>query len=149
MRERFFSERHFVRKVLLQFVEKRESIMCENKMVLFFRKKSDSFHYANKSEFAWKILIANPKYLNDGINQPRIGFQGKAIWKDLLVRPHQEVGMLTPSEAERNFTDKKETSILEFPAGSIQNTPAVSFLYFSRQEHSSEISIQGNILIRM
>ena len=34
-------------------------------------------------------MIANQEYLDDEIEQPRIGFQDKAIQKVLLMRPHQ------------------------------------------------------------
>ena len=43
------------------------------------------------------------------------------------MRPHQRSGMQTPSEAERNFADKKEKSILDFPTKSVQNTLTVSY----------------------
>ena len=36
-----------------------------------------------------KYVIANQEYLNDEIEQLRIGFQDKAVQKPLLLRPHQ------------------------------------------------------------
>ena len=42
------------------------------------------------------------------------------------IRPHQRLGMQTPSEVERDFANKKEKSILDFPTKSVQNTLTVS-----------------------
>ena len=58
-------------------------------------------------------MIANQEYLNDEIEQLRIGFQDKAILTVLLVRPHQMRRNIDSKWSGTEF-HKKKKSILDF-----------------------------------
>ena len=56
-------------------------------------------------------MIANQEYLDNEIEQLRIGFQDKVIQKVHLLRPHQIRRNVDSGEAERNFAVKKNKRV--------------------------------------